>query len=309
MMQNYLMSSCFKLSYLAGEPMYGTAPRVDFWLIIELDENWTSNPLDGSKLPTGVKGWIKNKQDSTPALRVQYVKRKNNPQNGISVYLVDSREENPRIFEGELSSYSELLGLDLSSAFTGGNRGFSKTEEPLYLVCTHGAYDSCCGTNGYPVYESLEENQERGLGGRVWQTTHVGSHRFSANLLCFPHGIYYGRTSVEDCREIVRGYESGLISVESLRGRSCFSKPVQAAEYFLRSETGIHGIDDLKLVSENSVDEKATVRFSTNPDNSEFTVNLEMSHAIEILARCGDQEKKLVEQFSLLDINKNNSGL
>ena len=119
------------------------------------------------------------------------------------------------------------------------------SRDPLFLVCTHGKRDKCCAKFGNLLYKHLRGRAREGVG--VWQSSHVGGDRFAANLVCFPHGLFYARVTEEAGARIVEEYERGRIVLEHFRGRSCLARPYQAAEYFVRREAGLVALDDLRF--------------------------------------------------------------
>ena len=135
-------------------------------------------------------------------------------------------------------TYEDLRGLDLASAG-------DPVDEPLFVVCTHGKHDPCCARLGRPLFDALEEQLDVET---VWQTTHVGGDRFAGNLVCLPHGLYYGRVEREDAVDVLDAHLAGLISLEHYRGRSCYSFAAQAAEQDVREAANLLEIDDLRLV-------------------------------------------------------------
>ena len=82
----------------------------------------------------------------------------------------------------------------------------------------------------------------------VWECTHIGGDRFAGNLVCFPHGLYFGRVSAVDAVPVSDAYTRGEIVLDRYRGRSAYSPAVQAAEERIRRTHGLNGVDDLTLV-------------------------------------------------------------
>jgi hypothetical protein len=75
--------------------------------------------------------------------------------------------------------------------------------------------------------------------GSVWQTSHVGGHRFAANVIFLPHGIYNGRVRADQVASLVDDYRHGRLTPYNYRGRAHYSPEVQAAEYYLMEQTNI----------------------------------------------------------------------
>lgn len=66
-----------------------------------------------------------------------------------------------------------------------------------WMVCTHGKRDRCCARAGLPTYAALKE-QAADDGCKVWQTSHLGGHRFAATLVVLPSGVMYGRVPPQE---------------------------------------------------------------------------------------------------------------
>jgi hypothetical protein len=75
--------------------------------------------------------------------------------------------------------------------------------DPLLLVCAHGRRDVCCARLGGPLARRLARTWPAG----VWETTHVGGHRFAANLVILPHGLYYGPVAGSAAEAAVLAYQ------------------------------------------------------------------------------------------------------
>jgi hypothetical protein len=89
-------------------------------------------------------------------------------------------------------------------------------DDPLYLVCTHGKRNVCCARLGGPLAQALAARHP----GPVWETTHVGGHRFAANLVLLPHGLYYGPVTVALAAAAIDAYQRGSVVVDRYRGRA-----------------------------------------------------------------------------------------
>ncbi|MEO5874723.1 MAG: sucrase ferredoxin [Streptosporangiaceae bacterium] len=145
-----------------------------------------------------------------------------------------------------LEDPAELAELDLAAVARGLRPGFgTPVDHPLFLLCTHGKRNVCCATTGAPL--------ARQLAGRfpetVWETSHVGGDRFAANLVCLPHGLYYGELDAAHADAAVRAYLRGEVVLDRFRGRAGLPEPAQAAEHFVRQRTGLLGVDEVTVES------------------------------------------------------------
>ena len=66
----------------------------------------------------------------------------------------------------------------------------------------------------------------------------MGGHRFAANLVILPHGLYYGPVGVDAATAAISAYQRGAVAPGRYRGRAGQPKPVQEAEYARLAEAG-----------------------------------------------------------------------
>lgn len=289
--------SCSELSIYARENLFATTPRVDVWFLLEYRGAWTDNAFRDSKIPEDVKKQINVGLETIPNSRLQLIKRGSNSGDTLKFYVAKSDESEPKLFEFDFKSYEELLGLDINKVLEGNSH---LRKEPLVLVCTNGAYDKCCGKYGFSVYLEAAKNEN---GFIAWQTTHLGGHRFAANVLFLPYGIYYGRVSKENINDFIECSMIKNIDLAHYRGRSCYNKDVQAAEYFLRTKTGIKEISGFSFISLKNLDkENSIIEFVSQSDEKAYYVHIKKNkEAFTNYTSCKDQEKSPITQYGLID--------
>ncbi|MDX2140913.1 MAG: hypothetical protein SF123_22705, partial [Chloroflexota bacterium] len=59
----------------------------------------------------------------------------------------------------------------------------------------------------------------------------------------FPHGVYYGRVTADDVPALLAAVGNGEMLLERVRGRACLEAVGQAAEQFVRQQTGVLALD------------------------------------------------------------------
>ncbi len=215
-----------------GEPLEGSAvDGIDTWVLLEYARPWEPKPLAPSELPAAVKARVES-WVAEPGCRHQFIRRPACDAKHPILYLAHTRPDRPWVLRFELDRYEDLLGLDLKEIVReGSHAGGRLVGEPVHLVCAHGRRDRCCGQKGSALFRALATGSQE----HIWQTSHLGGHRFAACVLSLPHGIYYGRLGDEHGVELVRAHQAGeLLDLEHVRGRTAWSQPVQAAEIFLR---------------------------------------------------------------------------
>lgn len=248
---------CADVSQAHAESLAATASRVDHWILVEYRHLWTRDPVAGSGLPDEAKANLRAQLRALPNSRLLFIRRPGRAPDGcLTAFVGRSREEDRRFRRVELRSYADLARLDVPALLD--DPGAEPLPHPLLVVCTHGKRDRCCAKYGRPLYEELVQEAESDW---VWQSTHVGGDRFAGNLVCLPEGLYFGRLERSDVWGLLDEYLAGRIPLEHYRGRSCYPFAVQAAERRIREETGLAGIDDLRLEHWERAGDEWTVDF------------------------------------------------
>ena len=111
------------------------------------------------------------------------------------------------------------------------------------MVCCHSKHDVCCALRGRPVAAAMDPLWP----GRVWECSHLGGDRFAATAVLLPHGLCYGRLDPDSGPAALKAFEHDTVVPEHLRGRSAFSRHVQAAQALAREAgRGSDAIDGLQ---------------------------------------------------------------
>ena len=214
------MSSCSELSLALGEPLHATAPYAPTWLLVEETRPW------GRKAVAEAGFGELEARAKEAGVRVGLVRPfRRRPAGPRRVFRVSCAPPEPFV---ELLAEPELEA-----------RG-ERVDGPLYLVCTNGRRDVCCGRAGRELARELAPE----LGDRLWETSHIGGHRFAPNLVCLPEGLVYGRLDADAARAVLAAHQDGRIVLEHFRGRSALEPEAQATDFFARRATGRLRIDD-----------------------------------------------------------------
>ncbi|HEX8338582.1 MAG TPA: sucrase ferredoxin [Pyrinomonadaceae bacterium] len=241
---------CSELSRRVGERSAGTASTGVVWFLLEYPHGWGRHAFEESALPSEVKQFFQDAMARMRHSRILLIKTERGRRDPrMNLFVVRCREREPFAVRLRLEKYFDALKYDLAEIASGRDlQGGELCPGPLFLVCTHGRRDKCCAKFGVPLYNALREH----AGESVWQSSHVGGDRFAGNLVCFPHGLFYAHATPESGRRAVDEYRSGRVRAEALRGRACYSHPIQAAEAFVRAESGVTGVEDLRFHSAHS---------------------------------------------------------
>jgi len=230
-----------------------------------------------------------------PRHRVLMIRQGHIEPQTIRCFVVHSRERSSAIWQFHVEDYRELMSIN-----TAEPPEQARAQSPLFLVCVHGQRDKCCAKFGLPAFNGIRER----VGHDVWQCSHVGGDRFAANVLWFPYGLYYGHVCPEDIHPLLDACLQRQVHIKTFRGRSCYRRPVQVGEYFVRGKSGVIGVDQLNLLGAERL---SPTRWRTRFLEADTTYTVEFrcveSHFSEYLS-CGATEPKSVTQYELLDYSE-----
>jgi hypothetical protein len=177
---------------------------------------------------------------------------------------------------GGTAVQQELVSLaELAVALTGEGE---RVAGPIALVCAHGRRDACCARLGAPLFSALGSHLPP---TRLWQSSHLGGHRFAPNVLVLPSGVQLGRIPVDRAAEVAALLDGGRIPLDLYRGRTIYAPPVQAAEICVRRATGCDRVGDVRVVAHDD----ALVTFATPTGEQTARVAEEPGSAIPV--SCG----------------------
>ncbi|MDF5757868.1 sucrase ferredoxin [Spongiactinospora sp. TRM90649] len=218
-----------------------------YWLLIEHDGPWAER-LPECRLPAELHALIRRATEA--GVRAQLIRRPGrrtrSTRQGAHVLLAYAAGDSPWLAEGVFADPDDL---DLDALVHGVvPESCILVSEPVFLVCTHAKRNACCARIGLPLARHLGEN----LPGKVWETSHVGGDRYAANLVCLPHGLYYGNMSEAAALAAANAYRHGEVLLDRFRGRAGIPEPLQAAEHFVRDHTGELSVGGVAVESSRS---------------------------------------------------------
>lgn len=255
---------CSVASRLRADSMGGTAAPAAGFLLLEQPGGWGRQALTSSRLDPDV-GRALSGRAIAQGLRVLLVRRpgRHRAPARRRWAVVSSRPGREATWWGDFAVDDELLTLPLD-----GSAG-TRSDDPFFLVCTHGRHDTCCAVEGRPVAAALDTVRP----GSSWECSHVGGDRFAANVVAMPHGLYYGRVEPGEVAALVDSHEAGEVYLDRLRGRTTMPPAAQAATIHARRVLGETRIEALSPAGTIYLgDGRWQVRLRHNPRNLIVTV-------------------------------------
>ncbi|WP_246023887.1 sucrase ferredoxin [Nocardia yunnanensis] len=226
-------------------PLPGGATRITGWLCVEQPGAWGRDVIGDEVLGPDITPELAAR---TKAARVRPTLIRRTGRREFSgrrtVLLASSRPEGSWCERLEIDDLRELLDIDLH-VVDGPAPGIgAAVTDPLVLVCAHGKRDQCCAMLGRPIAASLSAAHP----DRVWECSHTGGHRFAPAVILLPTGLTYGRLDDTAAHTMLAAADKGEVSLQGLRGRSCYSPVEQVAEVAIRQRLAEGaGIDDLTV--------------------------------------------------------------
>lgn len=244
------MSADFQCAVAAverGEPMFATGSQVANWLLVEVRGAWGDDAVHdsalGDQVPDDWKDQLKQRGIRVVCIRTHARRQVD----GVRMFTcaarrsADGRDE---LWGREVESLAEVeaIAADLDPSEPGS--GWTRVDQPLYLVCTNGRHDQCCANLGRPLIRAIRETP---WADRVWESSHVGGDRFAPNVVAFPQSIYFGRVDPTAAPELLAAFDRGRLDLARFRGRTSLSFAEQAVEHFVRREFDVDHVDGVRV--------------------------------------------------------------
>ena len=248
--------SCSARSELVAEPLLGTAAYARAWVVLEQPGPWGRRALTQSHLDPELGAELDRRAAGADA-RVALVRRPGRHADtqdprSFRLWVAWTQPGQTWLLGGWITDPDRLRDLDWTALGAGDANAvaasvpeLSPDDDPLLLVCTNGRRDVCCALRGRQLVDDVHDD----LLGRVWESIHLGGHRFAPTALVLPHGTSHGRLTAELALEIMDGARRGLFVPAGYRGRTTYPKPAQAAEGAVRQHANTHGLDDLDVTT------------------------------------------------------------
>jgi hypothetical protein len=234
-----------------GEPRYATASTVRRWVLVEQPGPWGIDAVRESRMPSAASEALVD-LGKRLAARVLLIRRPGSAASADThVYIAFTGPGDRWLESFTVAGVPDVLDLDLDPLRNGGRVGGVDEPGPLLLVCTNGRHDPCCAEFGRPIADALS----RAFPDAAWEVSHIGGDRFAGNVVALPDGIYYGGLDADRAVEVAGAHRSGRIVLDAYRGRSAYPFAVQAAEFFLRREHGIDGLDAVRWTGRRRLDD------------------------------------------------------
>lgn len=228
---------CSDVSRNLNEPLAGSAPQARLWVLLEQPGPWGREAVLESHLDSDIArelvAWADPHQ-----VRLGLIRRPgrhadmHQPTGRRTVLIARSDPGHTWLRVEEVQDPRSLLDVDLAALLATPALPAAVPRRAL-LVCTNSRRDRCCALLGRPMVEQLAAT----WGDAVWETSHLGGHRFAPTVASLPDGYLYG------------GPTAATLTTRACRGRSTLEPSGQAAELAALTHLGLEHPQPLPTVS------------------------------------------------------------
>lgn len=262
---------CSTLSLAVGEPTIGTAPVAAAWVLVHQPGPWGREAVTESRLDHDI-GRDLTDRARRAGVRTGLIRRPGRRQDSAGTVLLASTIPGATwLATLRLRSPDDLARLDLDALAAGrAPNDAEPVPGPVLAVCTNGKRDTCCAVGGRPVAAAASAAQP----GRVWETSHLGGHRFAATAVLLPQGLVHGRLDADAATALLREADVGRMTLRGLRGRSTWSPAGQVAEAEVRRVTQLTELDAVRSVRDEPLDDGSWHCHVSLADQTAWTVRV-----------------------------------
>lgn len=218
---------CSDISTKSGEPLLGSATQCNELVLVSWPKgDWESDALETPGLPHGLVRWKDERNEAGNRTVLRLISRP-----GMSADALTAMGW-PGSWRAEgIRPQNLVTGMDGAIEALEVGSSAAVVERPVLVVCAHGNHDACCALHGTRFAQRARKAAARlGLDLEVWESTHLGGHRFSATAITLPWGHMHGRLGPDDAEALVEHAAAGIPWLPRFRGNVFLDEARQVAE-------------------------------------------------------------------------------
>lgn len=231
---------CSDVAAQAGEPLLGSAATCSELVLVSWPKgDWEAEAMETPGLPSTLNKWYADRKSGGARVALRLISRPGTSSDSLVAmgWPGGWRAEGMR-------PQNLVAGMEAAMEAAAAGHSAALVERPVLIVCTHGNHDACCALHGQRFAVRARKAAARlGLELDVWESTHIGGHRFAANAITLPWGHMHGRLGIEDADTLVEHAAAGRPWLERFRGNVFLEEPRQVAEGAALAWAADRGID------------------------------------------------------------------
>lgn len=255
---------CSSWSRSLGEDPAGTAARASAWLALEQRGPWGAKAPTQSLLDPELGAALERRAGEHGG-RLALIKAPRThpmPRATSRVLVSCIRPDRQFLLTGDVDDATQTLDVDWA-ALTDGRVDDVLASAPwlrprtgsVLLVCSNGRRDACCSLLGLPVAVALHDQ----YADDVWESTHLGGHRFAPTTVVLPQGWSHARMDPVAGSDVLRAATEGRVVLERLRGHGSLNSAEQVADVVVRRTLGEEREQAVRVLGSHSETDAITV--------------------------------------------------
>ena len=223
------LNYCSVLSRNSAEPLAGSAPFARHFVFITWPKKyWQYEALEAKGgFPQGLKKWMKEQSVVNGKISIRLVSRAGLGQDKVEIYIYPEKYCYSNVLPSQIPAVLESYFRDgITTAFSP-----AAIEGEQIFICTHGRHDKCCAKFGQELADKMRYHVSRQKTAvEVWDSSHLGGHRFAATMIDFPTGRAYGHLSADELPNYLASRKAAQVYGRAYRGSVFLSGLEQVAE-------------------------------------------------------------------------------
>jgi len=296
----------------SGEPLAGTAPFAKHIIFITWPKKfWEYEALDSKGgFPTGLKKWMKEKSKISGKISIRLASRAKLENDKVKIFIYPGKRYYSNILPKEIPEVLESnFQHHTSPIFSCG-----KFEQDQIFICTHGRHDKCCAKFGQKLADQMRYHvQKQKSSIEVWESSHLGGHRFAATMIDFPSGRVFGRMTPNEIPKFLESRKRGHVYSSAYRGALFLPELEQVAETHVQHYCSVNqlacdvkiknleklGEDKFRCIASLKVNDNFVESQKIIPDELVFSFKLK---EFESPKSCDALEKKQLRKCWVLEL-------
>ncbi len=271
---------CREVTLKLNEPLAGSAPYTLYYIYVSWPKKlWGSRAMDSESLPPSIPEWLAHQNATRGKTILRLASRPECTTNKTNIFIYPGGHHYAHVPPHKVAAVLE----DHFSGSPNPTYVQPPRTTPQIFICTHGRYDKCCAKFGQNVFQKFrEEIGQRRLPFDLWESSHLGGHRFSSTGLIFPLWHMYGRMTPDQVPTILDCLLKYQVYAPAYRG--CFelepiAQTIEAcAQQYAYEQGGAYQAEFLQTDSPNPSHVRAQVRLNPRQGNPggthELTIHL-----------------------------------
>lgn len=248
---------CREATLSIGEPMAGTASYAEQYIFLSWPKpSWQHKAMQSVGLPESLGSWLEELNKTRQKTQLRLIHRHDTTDWQVEIFIYPGAHHYSQVPPHQIMTVlSQHFSNQPNSTYKKNN-----LSQPQLFICTHGRHDKCCAKFGQVVFQEFQKeisSQQANID--LWESTHLGGHRFAATGITFPSSNMYGRMMAEDVPVLVEYILHDRVFAPYYRGKANLSPVEQVAEAFAhqisfsQNKALLVKIQEMKEISDKAI--------------------------------------------------------